>query len=151
MKIEKENVLVVAGLVWFIAGANVANLGVHAIMGLDAVPVPEIAALTVGGLAVFGAFHMMFGKLVKKNTARIRALDGTRLNPLRFMDVRGYLMMGFMMSFGFGLRAAGLVPAWFVAFFYTGLGLALALAGAAFLAHRVQGEGWSFHKRGQEA
>ena len=55
--------------------------------------------------------------------------------------------MAVMMSFGIGMRAAGIFPDWFVAFFYTGLGLALALAGVSFLLHRARGEGWVFHAR----
>ena len=58
-------------------------------------------------------------------------MDGERLNFLRFLDLKGYLIMAFMMSFGFGLRLTGLIPNWFFAFFYTGLGCALALAGRA--------------------
>lgn len=37
-----------------------------------------------------------------------------------------------MMSVGIGFRAAGIFPEIFVAFFYSGLGLALALAGVLF-------------------
>lgn len=37
------------------------------------------------------------------------------------------------MGGGIGLRASGLVPEFFIAFFYTGLGLALATAGVAFI------------------
>ena len=74
-------------------------------------------------------------------------MDGERLNFLRFLDLKGYLIMAFMMSFGFGLRLTGLIPNWFFAFFYTGLGCALALAGASFLLHRAFGEGWTFHAR----
>lgn len=37
-----------------------------------------------------------------------------------------------MMSGGIGFRAAGIFPEIFIAFFYSGLGLALALAGAIF-------------------
>lgn len=154
---RKENLLIVAGLVWLVVGLNVANLGFHAIFDLDTLALPLLPpiawtiVLVAGGIAVFAGFHMMFGGLVKKNTARIRSFEGEHANPLRFMDARGYLMMAFVMSFGFGLRVAGLVPDWFIAFFYTGLGLALAFAGASFLVNRTKGEGWSFHKRGQEA
>ena len=42
-------------------------------------------------------------------------------------------MMAIMMSGGISLRAFGLVPMWFIAFFYTGLGIALALSGVSFL------------------
>ena len=37
-----------------------------------------------------------------------------------------------MMSGGIGFRAAGIFPDIFIAFFYSGLGLALALAGVIF-------------------
>ena len=42
-------------------------------------------------------------------------------------------MMAIMMTGGISLRAFGLVPNWFIAFFYTGLGIALALSGMSFL------------------
>jgi len=63
------------------------------------------------------------------------------------LDLKGYLIMVFMISFGFGLRLSGLIPTWFFAFFYTGLGSALALAGVSFLMRRAFGEGWTFHAR----
>ena len=34
---------------------------------------------------------------------------------------------------------------WFIAFFYTGLGLALSLAGASYIARGVRGRAWAFH------
>lgn len=37
-----------------------------------------------------------------------------------------------MMSGGIGFRAAGIFPEMFIAFFYSGLGFALALAGVIF-------------------
>lgn len=41
--------------------------------------------------------------------------------------------MAVMMGGGIGLRAAGVFPNQFVAFFYSGLGCALALAGILFI------------------
>ena len=45
-----------------------------------------------------------------------------------FFDWKAYLIMTCMMSGGIGFRAVGI----FIAFFYSGLGLALALAGVIF-------------------
>lgn len=45
-----------------------------------------------------------------------------------FFDWKAYLIMTCIMSGGIGFRAAGI----FIAFFYSGLGLALALAGVVF-------------------
>lgn len=48
--------------------------------------------------------------------------------------------MAVMMGGGIALRSFGLVPPWFIAFFYTGLGVALAFAGITFLAHCLHGD-----------
>ncbi len=96
-------------------------------------------------IAIFCAFHPMFSKLVQKNIQRIADLEGERHHVVRFFDRKSYLMMAFMMSLGIGMRAAGIVPDWFIAFFYTGLGLALTLAGASYIARGVRGRAWTFH------
>ena len=145
LKMKKENLITVAGVVWLLAGANVALIGVRSAVEMSGTAVGIVVALLVGAVAAFFAFHAMFGTIVVKNAQRIRGLDAERLNFLRFLDLKGYLIMAFMMSFGFGLRLTGFIPNWFFAFFYTGLGSALALAGASFLMHRALGEGWTFH------
>lgn len=147
LKMKKENLISVAGVVWLLAGANVALIGLRSAVEMSGSAVAVVAALVVAAVAAFFAFHAMFGTIVVKNAQRIRGLEGERLNFLRFLDLKGYLIMAFMMSFGFGLRLTGLIPNWFFAFFYTGLGSALALAGASFLLHRAFGEGWTFHTR----
>ncbi len=145
LKMKKENLIIVAGVVWLLAGVNVALIGARAAVEMRGAAVGVVGALIVGTVAAFFAFHAMFGTIVLKNAQRIRGLCGERLSFLRFLDLKGYLIMAFMMSFGFGLRLTGLIPNWFFAFFYTGLGSALALAGASFLLHRAFGEGWTFH------
>lgn len=145
MRVNKDNLLVIAGAVWIIAGINVVNLGVRAALDMGSLGIGFDVLLVIGALVVLGGFHLMFGKIVKKNSARIRAFEEPRQNPFRFLDVKGYLIMGFMMTLGFGLRASGFVPDWFIAFFYTGLGTALVFAGIGFLMHRCHQDGWSFH------
>lgn len=149
LAVRRENLLIVAGVVWIIAGLNVVNIGLHAAAELGGAHLPGIALLLIGGLAVFTAFHAMFGRIVKKNAARIRALARETVSPLRFLDAKGYLIMTVMMGGGIGLRAVGLIPAWFVSFFYTGLGTALVLTGAGFLMHRRRGAGWTYHSFGR--
>ena len=88
--------------------------------------------------AVFVVFHMMFSKLVGKHTVRIRSYGSTRTHVLKFFDLKGYILMTIMMGGGIALRNLNIVPGWFVAFFYTGLGLALSLAGIGFLVHYIK-------------
>lgn len=132
-KIKKENLLILAGVVWAIAGVNVAFLGAQALSHFSGW---AFAGLVLAAFAVFAAFGGMFHKMMAKHVSRIRSYAADRLSAFLFFDARGYVIMIFMMTMGFGLRAFGLVPEWFVAFFYTGLGVALTLAGVAFLVAR---------------
>lgn len=54
-----------------------------------------------------------------------------------FLFIKAYLIMACMMGGGIGLRAAGIFPNTFIAFFYTGLGCALASAGILFLKNHI--------------
>ena len=138
-RIKKQALIAVAGIVWLIAGLNVAVLGVRAAIDMRGVTTIIVLALVGGAVAIFCAFHSMFSKLVKKNVQRIADLEGERHLVFRFFDRKSYVMMALMMSFGIGMRAADIFPDWFIAFFYTGLGLALSLAGASYIARGVRG------------
>ena len=155
-RIKKQPLIAVAGIVWLLAGLNVAILGVRAAIDLRGLAAFVLPALAGGAVAFFCAFHSMFSKLVQKNAQRIADLEGERHHVVRFFDRKSYMMMAIMMSFGIGMRAAGFFPDWFIAFFYTGLGLALALAGANYIMRGVLGRAWAFHgskgeTRGQSA
>lgn len=155
-RMKKQPLIAVAGVVWLLAGLNVAILGVRAAIDMRGVAAIILIALVGGAIAVFSAFHSLFSKLVKKNAQRIADLEGDRHLVFRFFDRRSYIMMAVMMTFGIVMRATGLFPNWFIAFFYTGLGLALALAGANYIMRGVLGRAWAFHgskgeTRGQSA
>ena len=130
-KVRAKYLLLIAAAVWFLAGINILRLGVLACMEGTTPPL----LLALGIPAVFLAFHAMFSKLVGKHSDRIRSYGENHMHVLRFFDVKGYIIMAIMMGGGIGLRTFGIVPDWFVAFFYTGLGTALALAGIGFLVH----------------
>lgn len=147
LHVTKQPLIILAGIVWLIAGVNVAQLGVRAAIGMHGVTTIIVLALVGGAVAIFCAFHSMFSKLVKKNVQRIADLEGERHLVFRFFDRKSYVMMALMMSFGIGMRAAGIFPDWFIAFFYTGLGLALALAGASYIMRSARGRAWAFHGR----
>ena len=131
VKVSNRTLLLAAGAVWVIAGGNIAWLGIQAFMQMDA---GAWWLASIGAAVVFCAFHVMiFSKMVDKHARRIASYGSKRVAVWRFFDIPGYAMMAVMMTGGICLRAFGLVPLWFIAFFYTGLGLALALSGASFL------------------
>ena len=124
--VKKRTLLLIAGIVWLMAGFNVARLGV-----LSYAVIEKRWYLYVLSAVVFVLFGRMFFKISKKHTKRIIGYEEYR--PFwHFFDVKAYLMMACMMSGGIGFRAAGIFPDIFVAFFYSGLGCALALAGVLF-------------------
>ena len=142
-KVGPKGLLGIAAAVWMAAGTSITTLGIQALIqeGRTA-PWWEDALLAAGALAVFTLFHSrVFQPLVAKHVARIRAYAEPQ-GIHRFFDAKGYLIMAVMMGGGIALRSFGLVPPWFIAFFYTGLGLALASAGIGFfcqffLRHRM--------------
>ena len=96
----------------------------------------------LGSLAVFAVFQVMvFGKLVRKHTARIMEYKEEKQFILKFFDVKSFCIMGFMMTAGIGIRLSGIWPESWIAVFYTGLGTALFLAGAAFLLNYLKVRG----------
>lgn len=124
--VKKRTLLLIAGIVWLMAGFNVARLGV-----LSYAVIEKRWYLYVLSAVVFVLFGRMFFKMSKKHTKRIIGYEEYR--PFwHFFDVKAYLMMACMMSGGIGFRVAGIFPDIFVAFFYSGLGCALALAGVLF-------------------
>ena len=118
----KRNTLLLACLVWSAAGFNILRIGLSAYPAYRAVVNYLLSALV---FAVFQIF--IFGKLVKKHTARISAYEEERHFFLKF-----FAIMAVMMTGGIALRASGLAPERFIAFFYTGLGASLLLAGLLF-------------------
>lgn len=131
VKIASEKLLLVAGAVWLIAGINIANIGIGAYLHETGW---VFWLLLVGTVAIFVVFHIfVFTKMVGKHSARIRGYEDDRSHIWKFFDTKGYIIMAIMMGGGIALRMSGLAPEWFIAFFYTGLGLALAVAGVSFM------------------
>lgn len=80
----------------------------------------------------------MFYQMTRKHTRRISGYAQETKPIWHFLYLKSYCIMIFMMGGGIWLRASGLVPATFIAVFYTGLGCALALAGVLFWMAFVQ-------------
>ena len=126
MKVQKNTLLLIACLVWGAAGFNILKIGLLAYPNYLQ---PLNYALS---LVVFAIFQfLIFGKLVKKHTQRILAYKEKQFF-LKFFDVKSFIIMAFMMTFGIVLRATNIAPEQFIAVFYTGLGSALTLAGLLF-------------------
>lgn len=127
MKVKRNTLLLLACLVWSAAGFNILRIGLMSYSAHRSVLNFLLSAVV---FAVFQVF--IFGKLVKKHTARISGYEEERHFFLKFFDKKAFAIMAVMMSGGIGLRASGLAPEQFIAVFYTGLGASLLLAGLLF-------------------
>ena len=126
-EVPKRTLLIIAGIIWMIAGFNVVRLGIisYIIVGIR-------WYLPVLSVIIFVLFGMMFYKMTKKHCKRIMGYEEDNRPVWNFFDIKSYIIMAIMMGGGIGLRNAGVFPDGFVAFFYTGLGCALFLAGVCF-------------------
>ena len=134
-RVKKRTLLLIAGIVWLTAGINVARLGVLSYLSFELRWYWYLLSIVI--FLLFGA---MFFRMSQKHTKRIMGYEDERQLFLRFFDLKAYIIMAIMMGGGIGLRAAGVFPDQFVAFFYTGLGSALALAGVLFMKNYIRFE-----------
>lgn len=81
-------------------------------------------------IVVFIPFVWMFFRMSRKNKERILLFEETHRPFWHFFERKSYIIMACMMSFGIALRKSSLVSDTFIAVFYSGLGVALALSGA---------------------
>ncbi|MCQ2275059.1 MAG: hypothetical protein MJZ86_09740 [Bacteroidales bacterium] len=120
--VKKKYLILVNALLWAAAGINILRIGVRA--ALD-----DGTRVWLWGILVFTLFALMFFRVIGKNVKRIHAMEGEKAPLYKFLTLKGYLIIAFMMTLGIVLRHIGSIPNAFFAFFYTGLGSALTLAG----------------------
>ena len=128
--IPKNRLILIAGMVWCVAGAMVSGIGLPLLWNLG------FSQLILYPLAVviFLIFYfLIFSRLVVKHTKRIRESPEQRLPFWNFFDASSYVVMVIMMAGGMWLRLAHILLNWMIAFFYSGLGIALFSCGVRFL------------------
>jgi hypothetical protein len=128
--VPKNHLMLIAGLVWCVAGAMVCVVGLPLEFGLA----PSNLVLLPLAAGIFLAFYLfVFSRLVRKHTGRIRARPEERLPFWNFFNASSWAVMAVMMGGGMALRFSHLMPDETIAFFYSGLGVALFLCGVRFL------------------
>lgn len=139
MKVRKPTLLIVAGIVWFAAGVNILRIGIQSsvTLGTEGKYVSLLIALGAA-LLVFTGFFFMFRKVVNKHCHRILSYPEEKKNVFLFFDLKGYLLMTFMMALGITLRVFAKLPTAFFAAFYSGLGTALSIGGIRFILARIK-------------
>lgn len=122
--VKKKWLIVTNGLVWIAAGINIARIGIGCALKVSSL-------VWLWSMLVFVAFGVMFLRVIKKNILRILSKEKEKLPLCAFLNARGYIIIIVMMTMGICLRKYTTLPSGFFAFFYTGLGCALAVMGLA--------------------
>lgn len=124
--ITKKYLLLIACVVWSIAGFNVLTIGLTSYANYQSIVNYLLS------ICVFVPFGFIFYKLTQKHTIRIKAYLEDKQWFYRFFDLKSFIIMAVMMIGGILIRKFNLLPDQFIAVFYTGLGCALFLAGLKF-------------------
>ena len=128
--VNKQILLITAGTVWIIAGANILRIGIVTWLNSSQEWMFKIGEATVVFLLFF---ILIFRRLSYKHTRRIEEKKETRNCPFSFFDVKSWIVMIFMISLGITIRSLRLLPDSFISVFYTGLSIALILTGILFI------------------
>ncbi|RHJ90655.1 hypothetical protein [Parabacteroides bouchesdurhonensis] len=127
--VHKRTLLFIAGLVWIIAGANILRIGI--ITWLD--DTHDWLFKVCEAIIVFLLFfYLVFIKLFYKHRERIAQKKENKNCPFSFFDVKGWIIMAFMITLGITVRTFHLLPNSFISVFYTGLSSALIITGILF-------------------
>jgi len=128
--IPKNKLMLIAGLVWCVAGAMVSGIGLPLLWKLGST---QLVLYPLAGVIFLIFYFLIFSRLVVKHTNRIRERSEPRLPFWNFFDTSSYVVMAIMMAGGMWLRLAHVFPNWAIGFFYSGLGIALFSCGLRFL------------------
>ncbi|WP_077154725.1 hypothetical protein [Bacteroides bouchesdurhonensis] len=130
--VNRQFLLITAGIVWIIAGTNILRIGIVTWMNSTQDWMFKIGEATVVFLLFF---VFIFRKLYYKHTRRIEEKKEDKNCPFSFLDVKSWIMMVFMIALGITIRSLHLLPDSFISVFYTGLSIALILTGILFICY----------------
>lgn len=128
-KVSNRTLFFTAGAVWIIAGINILKIGISTWL-LDI----QNWAFKLGEATTvfFLFFYLVFLKLYRKHSLRISQKNNKNC-LFSFFDIKGWIIMTFMISLGISIRKYQLLPSSFISVFYTGLSVALIITGSLFL------------------
>ncbi|MGC9151820.1 MAG: hypothetical protein ACP5F6_08685 [Microbacter sp.] len=126
---EKRHLLIVAALVWMMAGLILFWRGVVYFQLIKGWPIALIGSV-IGGLLFFKG---LFVRISSKHIVRIVEMETERPNVFQFFNLKSYILMFFMILLGISIRKSGLFPLYDLSFFYFFMGIPLFLSSLRFI------------------
>ncbi len=134
LPVNREHLLLMQVLCWLAPGIKILVTGIKALLQVGTENPERIWWLALIAIAVMVAFSAMFHKFIIRYTKRILGFTERKKSLFAFFDLRGYILIFFMMGLGISLKLIPGIPSEFFAGFYPGLGAALSIAGIRYLA-----------------
>lgn len=132
--VSRRVLLFIAGGLWIIAGINILRIGVITWLDTSQYWLFKVAETIVVFLLFF---FLVFRRLFQKYTLRI-SQKKEKSCPFSFFDIKGWIMMTFMITLGILVRKFHWLPDSFISVFYIGLSIALALTGCLFISRGLK-------------
>jgi hypothetical protein len=120
--VPTKALIVVAAVVWLIAGSSIVYVGV------TASPTPWDVGMVALFALVYLLFSALFLRIARKHIKRITSYTESLSFLFKFFDPPSYVILVVMVFFGAAVRMSGFVPGQLIASFYSGLGTALITA-----------------------
>ena len=134
LPVNREHLLLMQVLCWLGPGIKIFITGLQNMAIVSATHPERVWWLTLTAVAVVVAFLLMFNSFILRYTQRILSFPERKKSIFAFFDLRGYLLICFMMGLGISLIFIPGMPAEFFAGFYPSLGAALSIAGVRYFA-----------------
>lgn len=128
--VPKRVLFFAASCIWGFASSRILSIGFGDVLKSS----PSFWMNVLVGLT--GAcffFKAVFYKMYKKHAKRI--INSKEHKPcfFSFFDLKGYMIMAFMIAGGISLRKADVIPSLYLGTFYITLGVSLLLASLSFM------------------
>lgn len=112
--VNRQVLLITAGIVWIVAGANILRIGIVTWLNDSQYWLFKMGEATVVFLLFF---ILIFRRLYYKHTERITQKKQEKNCPFSFFDVKSWIVMIFMISLGISIRSLHLLPTSFISVF----------------------------------
>lgn len=132
LPVRKHHLLLMQVLCWLAPGIVIFRKGILAMIAVAETNPQQVWWLLLIAVGVLVAFLLMFHKFVNRYTERILNFPTPNKSLFAFFDIKGYILIFFMMGLGISLKYMPFLPTQFFAAFYPGLGGALTVSGIRF-------------------
>lgn len=128
--VPKRVLFFVAAFVWGFASYRILDIGFFDVIRNTK---SYWINMITGFIGFYFFFRYVFYKMYQRHTKRIINAKSDHLCIFSFFDIKGFMIMAFMITGGIVLRKAEIIPSLYLGTFYITLGLSLLSAAFSFM------------------